>query len=168
MIHRYIIAITLVLAGCTQNNTHYQFSLPDNYRQWKKPVDEVLTYTVPGHGSGARVIYANSRAYEVSKETVEDGRVHYDFPEKTVIVKEVYEDVEDVGVAEPMLTIMVKNSNDERSVSGWLYYMKKPGEDMAFVESRMCAGCHDAANEEHPYFDKNEGENFRDYLFTPF
>jgi hypothetical protein len=32
----------------------------------------------------------------------------------------------------------------------------------------MCLGCHEAANEEHPYFDKNKGDAFRDYLFSPF
>jgi hypothetical protein len=31
----------------------------------------------------------------------------------------------------------------------------------------MCHGCHEAANEEHPYFDKNKTGLVRDYLFCP-
>jgi len=44
--------------------------------------------------------------------------------------------------------------------------MKKPGEEWMEVKGRMCVGCHEAANEKHPYFDGNKKEMFRDYLFT--
>jgi hypothetical protein len=62
---------------------------------------------------------------------------------------------------------MVKNSAAPGAQAGWLYYLKRPGRQPAPVTGRMCHGCHEAANEEHPYFDKNKKGLFSDYLFSP-
>ncbi|MFW6366674.1 MAG: cytochrome P460 family protein [Spirochaetota bacterium] len=163
-----VIIFAVYLVGCRQEKPGYTFTLPENYRDWRKPVEEVLTYTVPAHGNGARIIYANDTAFDVSKKKMEDGRLRYDYPDTSMIIKEKYESEADIERADPVLTIMVKYREDPRAVNGWLYYMKNPGEKTVFVESKMCSGCHDAANEEHPYFDKNESENFRDYVFATF
>ena len=68
----------------------------------------------------------------------------------------------------PILTIMVKDSENKDAKDGWLYYMIPPGKDAKMIKGKMCHGCHEAANEEHPYFDKNKNSIFRDYLFAPF
>jgi hypothetical protein len=64
-------------------------------------------------------------------------------------------------------TIMVKRSNDENALKGWLYYVKFPDKEIKRVDGRFCLGCHEAANEEHLYFDRNKRGIFRDYLFVP-
>ena len=84
----------------------------------------------------------------------------------SVIVKEVYQKRNDINNAEPVLPIMVKDSKSRNSLDGWKYYMVEPGKKPLLVSGRMCVGCHEAANEQHPYFDKNRDAMFRDYLFV--
>jgi hypothetical protein len=86
--------------------------------------------------------------------------------EGSVIVKEIYKKREDVNKAEPVLTIMVKDSKSKDSIDGWKYYMVEPEMKPSLVSGRMCVGCHEAANEQHPYFDRNKEGIFRDYLFV--
>lgn len=162
-----ILIFCILIAGCTKT-VEDTFSVPNDYQSWKKPINEILTYVVPGHADGARIIYANSKAFQVAREKMQDGRMRYDFIDGSIIIKEKYKSEDEIGSAEPILTIMVKNRTDSRSVNGWLYYMQQPGKDVVFVESKMCSGCHDAANEKHPYFDKNEDEDYRDFIFVPF
>ena len=88
-------------------------------------------------------------------------------PDGAVIIKEVYKTRRDIGRAVPELTIMVKDRSHSRALDGWLYYLKKPGKDAVLIQERMCVGCHEAANEEHPYFDGNKKRLFRDYLYIP-
>jgi hypothetical protein len=61
---------------------------------------------------------------------------------------------------------MVKDSKNDNSIDGWKYYMVEPGKKPLLMSGRMCVGCHEAANEQHPYFDKNRDAMFRDYLFV--
>ena len=84
----------------------------------------------------------------------------------SVIVKEVYDRREDIGVKVPALFIMIKAINDPDAINGWAFYRIKPGQEAEEIKGRMCVGCHEAANEKHPYFDGNKNEIFRDYLFT--
>jgi hypothetical protein len=163
-----ITGIVFSIFSCKTEVDDTEFKLDKNYRNWKKPVSEVLTNTVPGHGDRARVIYANDKAYQVTKEKMQDGRLRYDYPDGTVIIKEIYASVDDVNKASPQLTIMVKRRTSEKAANGWLYYVQPPNGEVMLVGNKLCTGCHDAANEPHPYFDKNASENFRDYIFTLF
>jgi hypothetical protein len=63
---------------------------------------------------------------------------------------------------------MYKNGAHQEAQGGWLYYLYKPGGKMVRIKGRMCVECHVAANEPHPYFDRNAAGIFRDYLFAPF
>ncbi len=161
-----ISTIISFLNFCSTKNEK-KFTIPENYKLWNMPAGKVLDYPIPGHGSGVRVIYANSAAYNVS--AVKDGDIKgYKFSEGAVIIKEIYETKEAIGITEPVLTIMVKDSKHAKSINGWLYLMKPPKKEAMIVESRMCYGCHESANERHIYFDKNEKDEFRDFIFVPF
>ncbi len=54
------------------------------------------------------------------------------------------------------------------SFPGWMYYVKKKNIPLMNVRGRMCTGCHEAANDPHPYFDGNKEKRYRDFLFVPF
>lgn len=162
-----ISTIIVLLIGCKESIDEV-FVVPEGYRSWKKPVKENLTYPVPGHGDGIRIIYANDIAYNVLKVKDENGFLRYDFPDGSVIVKEIFKTGGDVTRDTPMFTIMVKDRLNSANQYGWLYYVKKPEGTMTLVKGKMCIGCHAAANDSHPYFDKNENEQFRDYIFAPF
>ncbi len=159
-----IIPILLMQISCKKNAEH--FDVPD-YKNWKRAHDKVLDTPIPGHGASYRITYGNDIAYKSkiiklasgSRVVMNDG---------SIIVKEVYDKREDIGVKTPGLFIMIKNTKDPDAVNGWAYYSKKPDEEAVEVTWRMCVGCHEAANEKHPYFDGNKKEMFRDYLFTLF
>ncbi len=157
-----IILVFLTVYSCKKENE--QFTIPD-YKNWKQPVNAVLDTPISGHGESYRLIYANETAFK-SKIIKEIDKSRVSMNEGSVIVKEVFEKREDVGYKIPGLFIMIKNSNDPDAINGWVYYMKKPGKDAVEVKWRMCVGCHEAANEKHPYFDGNKNGMFRDYLFT--
>lgn len=151
------------LVSCSPSSDKY--TLPE-YKEWRKPVNYVLDTPVPGHGATFRIIYANDRAFE--SEIVEEpsGRKRVIMKEGSVVVKEVYKKRSDINRAAPELTIMVKDSKSSRSIDGWKYYMAEPGGEPQLISGRMCVGCHEAANEQHPYFDQNKEAIFRDYLFV--
>ena len=154
----------LILLSCSPSED--SFTVPV-YKDWRKPVNRILDTPVPGHGSTYRIIYANDTAF--NSKIVEDdtGRKRVSMNDGSVIVKEVYKKRTDINNAEPELTIMVKDIGSVDSLDGWTYYMVEPGKKPLLVRGRMCIGCHEAANEQHPYFDKNRDAMFRDYLFVP-
>jgi len=156
----------LLLACSGKNNT--AFTVPSDYRTWKKPVAKILDYPVPGHGPTFRVIYGNRTAYsaKITKDT--SGTDKIAMPDGSVLIKEIYKTRKDVSRKEPKLTIMVKDARSKSALNGWRYYNKEPGKPLLLVEGRMCVGCHEAANEPHPYFDKNIRGIFRDYLFAKY
>jgi hypothetical protein len=157
----YIILISFLIS-CKDKTEH--FTIPD-YKGWKRPYDQVLDAQIPGHGATFRLIYANEIAFN-SKIVKESSGSRVSMDDGSMIVKEVYDKREDIGSKTPALYIMVKESKDPDADNGWVYYVKKPGQDTVEVKGRMCAGCHVAANEKHPYFDGNKSEMFRDYLFA--
>lgn len=138
--------------------------VPTDYRSWPKSVDRILDYPIPGHGDNARIIFMDPVAYRAASSA---ARGDFRFPEGSVIVKEVYAGLKPVqGQAPATLTAMVKASGDPRSRDGWLWVTK----DMAsgaetVIGAAFCATCHAAANEAHPYGDKNPEGEFRDYVF---
>lgn len=158
----FIFILMISSAGCKGEK---EFTLPD-YKNWKKPVTQVLDRPVPGHGATFRVIYANDTAFTSKIITDASGRKAVRMNDGSVIIKEVYKKREEIGYNVPEIVVMVKESADPEALNGWKYYMKKPGEKPVEVKSRMCIGCHEAANEKHPYFDENKEDMFRDYLFT--
>lgn len=156
------IPLFLLLISCKRHAVN--FEIPD-YKNWAKPVNEVLDAPISGHGATFRIIFANDIAFKskIVKGTT-GSRVYMD--DGSVVIKEVYEKREDIGVKTPGLFIMVKEMKNPEALNGWVYYMKKPNEEIVEIKGRMCIGCHVAANEKHPYFDGNKNEMFRDFLFV--
>jgi hypothetical protein len=164
-----ITAAAVVLHGLTGCGGEQKPTGWENYRSWKKPLAAPLENAVPGHGQGVRVIYAAESAFNPVVSTDNTGRRRVVMKEGTIIVKEVYQNrAEFKRGAVDNLTVMVKDSKNKDAVNGWVWYMQKGMMSPQVMTSRMCAGCHEAANEQHPYFDKNPEDEFRDYLFAPF
>ena len=154
--------IFFCLFGCT--NSEDSFNVPE-YKGWWKPVNRVLDTPVPGHGATYRIIYANDAAFDSKIIKDDSGRKRVLMNDGSVVIKEVYKKRSDINRLEPELTIMVKDSKSRGSLDGWKYYVVEPGKKPLLMSGRMCVGCHEAANEQHPYFDKNRDAMFRDYLF---
>jgi hypothetical protein len=160
-------AAASVFISCNSPAKEPVFTIPPDYHKWKRPLKKAVEYMVPGHGKSSRIVYANNTAFERYTIKDERGAARILCPDGSIVIKEVYADKKDIGKKEPVLDIMVKRSGAAGSMDGWLYYMKQPGGPVVHVTGRLCAGCHEAANEMHPYFDKNEKGIFRDYLFHP-
>ena len=157
-----IILTLLVMTACTSQGST-SFSLPEDYRSWKRPIKRVLDNPVPGHGASYRIIYANGKTFEGKKI---DGL--FTVPDGAILIKENYVSRKDIKKGKYFdLTIMVKNSKAPDAVAGWLYYVKEQDKPVVSVKGRKCVGCHEAANEPHPYFKKNPRGEFRDFLFIP-
>ncbi len=155
--------IAALLFSCSPSGD--SFTVPE-YKEWRKPVNRVLDTPVPGHGATFRIIYANDTAFESEIIAEASGRKRVVMKEGSIVVKEVYKRRADVNRADPELTIMVKDSKSLNSLDGWKYYMVEPAGEPQLISGRMCVGCHEAANEQHPYFDQNKDAIFRDYLFV--
>jgi hypothetical protein len=162
------VLLTLALLSGCSNKQEEKFTVPANYRSWKKPVKKLLDYPVPGHGDTVRVIYGNKTAFTAVLTKDKTGTDMIDMPDGSIIVKEIYKRKRDVNRKEPELTIMVKNARSTQALHGWFYYVKKPRKPLIRIDGRLCIGCHEAANESHPYFDKNKKGIFRDYLFASY
>jgi hypothetical protein len=161
-----IILLFIITLSCSAEQPH-TYLVPKDYRLWKKPVKEVLDYPVPGHGDTFRVIYANDISFKAEINKDENNNERVNFKDGTIIIKEVYKEKNDVNWKEPQLTIMIKESTNNDAKDGWLYYVKNPEEKQArLVKGRMCIGCHEAANDKHPYFDRNPKGIFCDYVFV--
>ncbi len=135
-----------------------------DFLKWKLLTPDGVDIEVPGHGKKIRYIYANQVSFQKTGGTKGDS---YEAPQGAILVKAVYSDRNASGKEKPSLTIMKKNSNHVLSQKGWLYFTMMPGEKPLLVQGRKCIGCHEAANEKHPYFDRNVNDSFRDYLFVP-
>ncbi len=154
--------IVLVFFGCTTKKEEEPFKVPDNYRSWDKATKKVLDYPVPGHGASFRIVYANDIAFSAR---LDRKNKRLSMPDGSIVIKETYAEREDIPKKFKNLTIMVKDKKNKKSLNGWFYYMQAPDMKPMRIDGRMCMGCHEAANEEHPYFDKNPEGLFRDYLF---
>ncbi len=159
--------LVALLFACAGKNDSV-FTVPSDYRSWEKPVKKVLDYPVPGHGPTFRVIYGNGTALSAKASKDTTGTDQILMPDGSILIKEIYKSKKDINKKEPKLTIMVKNSKSKSALNGWLYYNKEPGKPVMLIRGRMCVGCHEAANEPHPYFDKNTKGIFRDYCFAKY
>ena len=143
--------------------------VPESYGDWKQTTEIVLDYPVPGHQSNLRIIYINSIGEGVKVEE-KDRRVYHDYPEGTIIIKEIYPTREPQPDEVPqMLLLMVKDSQHRDALGDWVWLTKTMGTGKeTIIDYEFCIACHEGANENHPYGDANPDEEFRDYVFFPF
>jgi hypothetical protein len=161
----FILFFIIALSCAEEKLTLY--NVPKDYRLWKKPVTKVLDYPVPGHGATFRVIYANDLSFKAKRSKDANYNERIDFPDGSIVIKEVYKKREDINLKEPQLTIMIKDTGNKDALDGWLYYVKNPKDKQAkLISGRMCIGCHEAANDKHPYFNGNPKGIFCDYIFV--
>lgn len=153
-----------LLTGCSRQET-VDF-IPADYRSWPRTTNTTLQFPIPGHEDNLRKIYINPEGLDYDRE-LEDGKLHYFFPEGTVIVKEVYDGFDPAPDEPPkQLTVMVKKPEHPKAQGGWLWIVAPSAEGREnIVENEFCLTCHSNANEQHPYDDGNPREQFRDYVF---
>ncbi len=156
--------LLLALAGCSRPAV--ETYAPPDYPTWAKTTSIVLDYPIPGHENRLRLPRMNALGF-TAKPARTGGRLVWDFPEDTVIVKEVYAKAKPAPGDKPIqLTIMAKDPKDPRAQGGWLWITKDlpDGKETVF-EGNFCVTCHANANEKHPYGDGNPNEDFRDYVY---
>jgi hypothetical protein len=156
--------ILVSLSSCAAKKA--EIYAPADYTTWKRTTDAVLDYPIPGHENRLRIPRMNPLGWTAVPAVV-DGKARWDFPEDSVIVKEIYASAKPApGEAPIQLTIMAKDPKDPRAQGGWLWITKDlPGGREKVFTGSFCVTCHANANEQHPYFDKNPREEFRDYVF---
>lgn len=160
-----VLAFVAIIFGACARKAEKIYATPD-YPTWRKTTDIVLDYPIPGHMDRLRIPRMNAIGFSVVP-TLVGGKLRWDFPENTVIVKEVYAKPKPApGEGPVQLTIMVKAPKDPRSQGGWLWLTRDlpDGKEEAFT-GNYCVTCHSNANEGHPYFDRNQNLEFRDYVY---
>lgn len=140
--------------------------VPADWNSWRKPVDKVLNYTIPGHGDKARVIYVNPAGWDYAGKAAA-GR--FEFPVGTVVVKEIYASGSPAPGEKPTtLDVMIKAPDDPDARGGWVWVVKDLASGKETVmTTTFCQSCHGNANTAHPYGDRNPQGLFRDFLFFP-
>jgi hypothetical protein len=131
--------------------------------------ETMLNYPVPGHRDNCRVIYINPIGESVTISE-ENGRVHYKYPEGTLIGKEIYKGLEppEDGEEPIELTVMLKASEHPKAQQGWLWIVKNfETATESTLERKFCIECHANANEAHPYGDRNSNNESRDFVYFP-
>ena len=161
-----LIGILIILSACTPEKEGAL--VPPDHSGWRRTTEIELDYPIPGHESNYRIIYINSigEDYTISQR---DGRTVHEYPEGTIIIKDVYPGLTPEPEAEPVMqTVMIKDPEHPANSGGWVWVVKdlmEGGETV--MEGQFCFGCHTNANERHPYGDENINEEFRDYVFFP-
>ncbi len=143
--------------------------IPEDYRNWNLATDTLLNYSIPGHEDHFRRMYINPSG-ERFNIIQKNGRAYYEFPEGTVIVKEIYAGLEEPASQELpiLLTVMMKASEHPESRGGWLWLSQNyETKETHVIDYEYCVDCHANANESHPYGDKNPDNEFRDYVYFP-
>jgi len=163
-----IVGLTFSMVACQQ--TPQVPDIPEDYRTWHLTTDIVLDYPVPGHENHFRKIYINPHG-EGFKITQKNNRAYCEFPEGTIIVKEIYGGTttpapQDLPV---LLTVMIKDPEHPESRGGWVWLSQNyETKETHVIDYEFCVDCHANANEQHPYGDGNPDQEFRDYVyFTP-
>lgn len=159
-------AVSLLFLGCAEEEPPPL--VIEDHSGWARTTNRTLDFPVPGHGDGERRIFINAVGATVQQPASEESP--WEYPEGTVIVKEVYEAPAPPEDAPPsMLTIMVKRPDHPSSRGGWVWLTKQPGsEEQRIFTEQFCVTCHANANEEHPYGEGNPAEQFRDYVYYPY
>ena len=64
---------------------------------------------------------------------------------------------------------MIKRGGHALARGGWLWVIGDPSTGTEkVVDHELCHDCHAAANEPHPYSDRNPGGDFRDFVFLSY
>jgi hypothetical protein len=163
-----LVVLLSIVGGCRKEGTTGPL-LPAEYNTWARTTERVLDYPIPGHEDRYRRIFINALGGEVTVSTTE-RRVSWEYPTGTTIVKEIFAGAAVQADEGPvMLTGMIKAPGNPRARGGWLWVVRDltSGSEQ-IVDWEFCVDCHANANEPHPYGDRNEGNEFRDYVFFPY
>jgi hypothetical protein len=166
--HPFLLAAlgaVVALSGCPSSKKTVVYATPD-YQSWARTTDIELNYPIPGHQDRYRIPRMNAIGFSTSP-TVEAGTRRWNFPEGTIIVKEIYATQRPAENETPIqLVMMVKAPRDPHAQGGWLWITRKmPGGSESVFMGNFCITCHANANERHPYGDHNPTEEFRDYVY---
>jgi hypothetical protein len=167
-----VLALGAGLAGCSRPA---EAMLDYDYSKWTRLDDQPITEPIPGHSSGVRTIYMNDTGRGVTV-TDQSGRIVWDYPVGTVIIKEVAMETDAGTPGDPSMILgMIKEPDNPREQGGWLWIMRNPrsGEETVF-DTEFCITCHADANERRTVEDTvpigvpNPDREFRDYVFYPY
>jgi len=157
------------MMGCASRKAAQDLDL-SGYANWERTTQVPLNFPIPGHESHYRRIYMNKVGMDYRRSTgavVNSGEA-LEYPDGTIVVKEIYGGLEDPAPGEQPITldIMVKDKAASDTLGGWRWLIGDPknGNEMV-MSGDFCANCHNGANERHPYGDRNTGNAFRDFLF---
>jgi hypothetical protein len=142
-------------------------AIPEDYRTWDRTTHLVLDYPIPGHENHFRQIYINALGEQL-QITKRNNRRVCEFPEGTIIVKEIYSDLNTPGAQESpvLLTVMIKAPRHPKARGGWLWVSQDYAtKETHLIDYEFCVDCHANANEQHVYGDRNPDNEFRDYVF---
>lgn len=142
--------------------------VPADYSGWGTTTTTELNYPIPGHENNYRKIFINDTGFTVDVRD-SGGKILYDYPDGTVIIKEIYQGMSITPGSKPMvLTVMIKDRENPKARGGWLWIVKNLASgDENIISQEFCITCHTNANEPHPYGDGNKDSIFRDYAFFP-
>lgn len=157
----------ILLSGCQKKDKQVKL-VPKNYKNWAMTATN-LNYPIPGHENHYRQIFINKKGEEVKLEK-KNGRLYYNYPKGTIIIKEIYPTLNPAKDAKPIsLSVMIKDPENPLSRDGWVWVVKtvKTGEEK-IIDYEFCFDCHANANEPHQYSDGNPDNDFRDYVFFPY
>jgi hypothetical protein len=156
----------LLVSACEIEETQSYIPIPADYKSWHQPIKKSLDYQIPGHGDSRRIVFLNAKARQAKIIKDDNNTKMVYFPDGAIIIKEVYKREGRGYQVTPQLVVMVKDRKNENAQDGWLYYARNAvSPKVRLITSRFCVGCHEAANEIHPYFDNNLEGLFRDYVF---
>ena len=167
-----VLCATAFLCACSRTSRPL---LEYDYPDWTQLHDEPITEPIPGHSSGIRTMYINPTGTAVTV-TEGEARTVWDYPDGTVIIKEVAMPTEAGAAGEPsMLLGMIKDPAHPQAQGEWVWVMRNPhtGEETIF-DSEFCITCHADANERRTADDPlpigipNPDRAFRDYVFYPY
>ena len=160
-------ALFVMVTGCEDSSKGPL--VPENYARWDRLTNVELNYTIPGHLGHYRIAYIN----EIGKRVTvveEKGRRYADYPDGTMIVKEIYSNLDYTEGDSPVrLTVMIKDRDHPDQRGGWIWIGKNMGMmEETVITEEFCVTCHGNANKSHPYGDENTNSDFRDFVFFPY
>jgi hypothetical protein len=159
----------IMCLSCSRDERGALVPEASQYRRWDQPIPVILDYSIPGHENNRRRIYINSTGTQVQLQK-RSNRMYWDYPEGTIIVKEIIAGLEGEDTDAPFqITAMIKAPEDPQSRGGWLWVSKGvDSPEETIIDWEFCFDCHANANEPHPYGDGNAANEFRDYVFHPY
>lgn len=144
--------------------------LPSKWSTWPRSTDAVLDYRIPGHEDHFRIPFINEIGTKATT-SLKDGRVVWEYPKGTIIVKESYEGLAAPGPGEKPIRLygMIKDPKNPKARGGWVWVVRdmKTRKETVF-ESLLCIDCHSYANGAHTYGDKNPKAENRDFVYFPY